>query len=136
MSDMHTSSRSGFALSDLLLTMMIVSMLIPGVMLSISVMQRTLHKDETMQDMIAEYQLREILLCSYDIHLENNTLCFENKNKEMRLSCKNNHVILQPGTRIFFSDIDNAVFYEDGNVWMIRYEREGKTIEKALIPGA
>ncbi len=134
MSNMHKSSRSGFALSDLLLTMMIVCMLIPGVMLSIAVLQRTLHKDETVQDMIAEYQLRQILLSSYDIHLENNVLCFENKERDMRLSCKNHHVILQPGTQIFFSDIDNAIFYEDDNVWMIHYEREGKTIEKALVP--
>ncbi len=134
MSNMHKSSSQGFALSDLLLTMMIVCMLIPGVMLSISVLQRTLHKDETVQDMIAEYQLRQILLCSYDIHLENNVLCFENKERDMGLSYKNNHVILQPGTQIFFSDIDNAVFYEDNNTWMIHYEREGKTIEKALIP--
>lgn len=134
MRNMHKSSCDGFALSDLLLTMMIVCMLIPGVMLSISVLQRTLHKDETVQDMIAEYQLRQILLSSYDIHLENNVLCFENKERDMRLSYKNNHVILQPGTQIFFSDIDNAIFYEDNNTWMIHYEREGKTIEKALIP--
>lgn len=117
---------------DLLLTIMIILFLIPVVMICLHILFGTLHFDQDIQDLIASYQLRRILLISYDKSIEDNVLYFNYQSKQMKLREVNNNLIIQPGTQIMYVNIENASFYESGNVIYLYYERNGNSYEEAI----
>lgn len=87
---------------------------------------------DTLNDEIGLCQLRQILLISYDIKNENDSLHFLYKNKKFELSIINNKLILKPGTQIFLSNIDGAYFkYKEGCLYIV-YEKENKTYERVI----
>lgn len=124
----------GIILTDLLLTILIVSMLIPIAMICISVLPGSLQFNEEVQDEIALAQLRHILLCAYDMKIEATEIAFSYREKEMHLSLVNDHMILQPGTQIFLSDIDSTAFEMEENLIYVVYERENTVCRKVLVP--
>lgn len=117
---------------DLLLTIMIVLLLIPVVMVSMQVLIGSLHFEENVQDMIASYQLRRILLLAYDKQVSENALSFTYQNSQMHLSQVNQNIIIQPGTQIMYANVENTMIYQDGNVIYLRYERYGKEYVEAI----
>lgn len=119
-------------LIDLLMTIMITLMLIPIVIVSLSVLMSTLHFEENVQDMIASYQLRRILLLAYDKEISDQTLSFTCQNAEMRLSQVNENIIIQPGTQIIYANVENTEIYQVGNVIYLAYERYGKKYAEAI----
>jgi prepilin-type N-terminal cleavage/methylation domain-containing protein len=124
--------QSGFALIEMLMTMMIVTALIPITILCIRPFNGALQFDEEIQDQIALSQMRRIILLSYDLQCSPQQLDFIYQRKHCTLSFKNNHLILSPGTQIFISEIEDAYFKEEYNCIYIIYEREGKEYEKVL----
>lgn len=130
---MRNWGRRGSVLTEFLLTLLIACLLIPACIVCIAILSGTLRFDQTLQDEIALMQLRRVLLLSYDIETNGNVVYFTYQTREMRLSDVNRNLIIQPGTQIFVSDIDYASFYYSQGLLMVKYEREGKTYEKALI---
>lgn len=122
----------GVILSDLLLTILIVLMLVPAVMVCLQVLQGTLLFSEDVQDMIAEAQIRHILMLADQKEVEGDSLVFDYQNREMRLSFVNDHLILQPGTQIFFSDTDQGKISARGNLIYAVYTRGDETYEKVI----
>lgn len=134
MSGKSTAIRNsrGVILTDLLLTILIVLMLVPAVMVCLKAMQGTLLFSEDVQDMIAEAQIRHILLLADHKEIEGDSLVFAYQNREMRLSFVNDHLILQPGTQIFFSDTDQGKICGRGNLIYAVYTRGDETYEKVI----
>lgn len=130
---MYTRNNRGSVLAEYLLTLLIVLSLIPITLMSLSIISTTLKHDETIQDTIANYQLRRMLALSYDAYLEDDTLYFTSQNEERRLSLKNNKLIIQPGTQIVYVDIDDAYFIEEGNTFYLTYTRGDRTYETAIL---
>ncbi len=124
--------RDGTVLVDFLMTLLITVLLIPIVVFCLSVLSKCLVVDGSLQDMVATYQLRRILALSYDPYLEEDTLYFRYRKKDMRLSLVNDHIIIQPGTQIIYNNVDTCSFYEENDVIYIVYEREGKEYHEAL----
>lgn len=122
----------GVILTDLLLTILIVLMLVPAVMICLQAIQGTLSFSEEVQDMIAEAQIRHILLIADHKEIEGETLVFAYQNRQMRLSFVNDHLILQPGTQIFFSDTDQGMICARGNLIYAVYTRAEVTYEKVI----
>ena len=91
----------GTVLIDYLLTLIIV-MMIPVIILSISTISHALKQPYCLQDLVATYQLRRILVLSYSPHIEEDALYFTYKKKEMKLSLINENIILTPGTQILY----------------------------------
>lgn len=83
-------------------------------------------------DELALFQLREIMLISYDLNYSRDQIDFIYKNKEFRLSLVNNKLILQPGTQIFLYDVDDLYFDIKDNCIFVNYERNNKKFEKAI----
>ena len=83
-------------------------------------------------DEIALYQLREILLISYDMYISSDQLSFIYQNKDFRLSLVNNKLLLQPGTQIFLDEVDNLYFDNIDNNIYIFYEKNNKTYQRIL----
>ena len=84
------------------------------------------------QDEIALNQLRRIMILSKDIAYSNNSLSFEYHDERWTVSLINDHLVMQPGTQIFFTDIDGVYFTSSSNILYITYTRDNKSYEKAL----
>lgn len=122
-------------LIDLLLTIMITLLLIPVVLVSLQILTGTLHFEENVQDMIASYQLRRILLLAYDKEANGQMLSFTYQNKDMTLSQVNENIIIQPGTQIMYANVENTRICQIGNVIYLSYERYGKEYVEAIANG-
>lgn len=122
----------GVILIDFLLAVLIMIMLVPAVMVCLGSIQGTMGINEEVQDAVAEAQLREVLLTASDKKLNGGILEFTYQKKEMRLSFINDHLIIQPGTQIFFSAIDSGKLKTKGNLIYAVYTRKNKTFEKVI----
>lgn len=129
---MPTRSQRGSVLVEYLLTLMIVLLLMPITVMSISVISKGLYNQEEIQDSIASHQLRRMLLLSYDTYIEEGCLYFNYQNETRKLSLVNGNLIIQPGTQFVYTDIDEASFYMNDNTIILSYVRGNKTYEKAI----
>ena len=123
---------NGTVLVDFLLSLFITVSLIPIILTCLVVLSKGLVKDESLQDSIATYQLRRILALSYDPYIEDDTLYFQYRKKEMKLSYVNENIIIQPGTQIIYTNVDSCSFVEENDVISIIYQRNGKDYEEAI----
>lgn len=122
----------GTILIDYLLTLLTVVMMIPVIILSISTISHALKQPDYLQDIVATYQLRRILVLSYSPRIEDDALYFTYKKKEMKLSLINENIILQPGTQIFYVHVDTCMFYEENHVIYMQYERGEDAYTEAI----
>jgi hypothetical protein len=124
--------RSGFAMIEILITLMVVTGMIPITVLCIKPFENLLGFNEEIQDQIVLSQMRRIFLLSYEIKYSPEQITFLYQEKRRTLSCINDHLVLSPGTQIFISNIDTAYFIEKENCIYIVYERQKKQYEKIL----
>ena len=82
---------------------------------------------DEINDEIALYQLRELLLISYDLEMTRDCLYFRYQDKDFRLSVVNGKLILQPGTQIFLNGVDDLYFDETNGCIHVFYEKEEKS---------
>lgn len=127
-----TRNQRGSVLVEYLLTLMIILMLMPITIMSISVISKGLEEQEEIQDSIATYQLRRMLLISYDKYIEDGCLYFDYQNETRKLSLVNGNLIIQPGTQFVYTDIDEASFYMIDNAIFLSYVRGSETYEKVI----
>lgn len=124
--------RGSIFLTDLLLSILIAILLVPATVISVAVIHDSLRFNEEIQDETGLVQLRQILMISYDIHCDSNTVFFEYQGRDCRLSQVNSHLIIQPGTQIILADIDTCMFEQEGNALILHYERNGQTYRAAI----
>ena len=83
-------------------------------------------------DEIAIYQLRELLLIAYDLRIYNDEINFTYQDKTFTLSLVNGRLLLQPGTQIYLDEVDNLYFTEASNLIYLNYEKKNKQYQKVL----
>ena len=125
-------ARRGSILTEFLIVLMIMVATLPLTVQLIQVTSNVNHHQTEIQDMISSYQLRRILLLSYDIEGSNEALTFEYNNEQFVLNVVNNKLLLQPGTQIYYPDIDDGYFVKEGNVWCFVYHRGQEEYEIPL----
>lgn len=84
-------------------------------------------------DEIAMYQLRELLLIAYDIEIDDDEINFTYQDKTFRLSLINNRLILTPGTQIFLDEVDDLYFTQSDGLIYVNYEKDDRKYQKVLI---
>lgn len=87
---------------------------------------------EQINDEIALNQLRQNLLIAYDMDVDSNKVSFTYKNKDFHLSLVNGNLLLQPGTQIYLSDIDDLYFEVKNGCVYVCYERNNKQYERII----
>lgn len=87
---------------------------------------------DEIEDELSLYQLRRILLVSYDIYNNYNYLEFNYKDNTCYLSEINNRLVLQPGYQMFLDKIENCYFYEEENVIYVAYTKRNKEFKSPL----
>lgn len=120
----HSIANAGFTLAEFLLATLIATMFVPVTVYSLKIAEPMLHFEENIQDEIGISQIRNLGLLSYDMQLVDNKVMFRMQNKDVTLSFLNNKIILQPGTQIFLSDIDEAVFLAENEIIYLEYKRD------------
>jgi len=85
-----------------------------------------------MEDNISLQQLRLYLAETTNFSIENNCLIYDKANEEKQLCLVNKKIISQPGTLVFFANIDNISFFIDSNIVYLEYCRGDNCYEKWL----
>ena len=133
MSKLHRNSGS-VVLIDIIAALLICMMMLPVTVQAVALLAHPLHFDETLQDQIAADQLRRIFLMAYDTEVSGSAVTFTYQNRECSLVQINDHVIMKPGTQIFFSDIESSSFYISEGVLMVEITRNGKSHVYSISP--
>jgi hypothetical protein len=117
---------------DLLLSILIISLLVPVSAACISALNGSMQFEEELQDEIALMQLRRRLMLAYDIREETGGICYVYQDHEEQLHKVNRNVIVQPGTLIFLADVDAAWTEMRRDGIYIVYERDGRRYERII----
>ncbi len=124
----------GFILKETAAAMIICLMLAPAVILCLSSISGCLRFREEVQDRIALSQLRRILMLSYDVHTEGNTVRFSYQNEDRLLRFTGDWLLISPGTEIMLAMVEGGRFIERNDLLYVIYERKGKQYEAVLCP--
>ncbi len=81
---------------------------------------------------LAMYQLRRVMLIAYNLEIEEDRLNFIYHNDDYQLSLINNNLLLQPGTQIYLSDVDEIRFYVENNCLHLVYRRKDREYENII----
>ena len=122
----------GFVLEQMLVSLMVMISCIPIVLLCFYILHQQVKENQLIQDEIALSQLRHILNISTDFHHAGSSLSMTYQNESYQLYTINHHLILTPGTQIFFQDIDQASFQEKNGYLYVIYTRKNETYESIL----
>ncbi|MBR2829467.1 MAG: hypothetical protein IKE68_02855 [Solobacterium sp.] len=107
---------------------------LPAVMASLNALRLLLIPSPVIQDEIALCQLRRILSLSHDMEVSSGQVHFIYHGEEARISPVNGNLILQPGTQIFLTELDQCSFSVNDGLLYVSTVREGEVHEYALVP--
>lgn len=123
---------AGYALIEVLLTLIILTAMLPITLVCIQPFEQMLKFNQEIQDQIALSQLRRILMLSYQVSCSDSEINFTYHQHPQTVSLINNHLVISPGTQIFMTEIDGVMFFEKGKFIYIAYTRNQKEYEKIL----
>ena len=129
---MQQRRMKGFVLSEYLISLLAGSILMTTIVVSIALAKEGLHFSDILQDEIGMYQIRRILLLSYDVTYSEDELFFEYQKETYTMSYINGNIVIRPGTQIVLTNVDNAYFVLNEERIYLLYEREGTTYERLL----
>ncbi|MCR5230586.1 MAG: hypothetical protein K6D03_10715 [Solobacterium sp.] len=115
----------GYIVEQLLMTLITCSFLIPVTITVLKIMIGNLEFPYDMQDELAISQLRHIINVSRDFTSDGSSLQFTYHESNSSLSLINGKLILKPGTQIFLSDLENAVFRIDNEIITVAFSHTG-----------
>lgn len=125
-------NKKGYLLEQSLVSMMIASFCIPIVLLCFFILHQQIKENELIQDEIALSQLRHILNMGTNFQTSGNYLSFTYQNETNELYLINDHLILTPGTQIFFQDIESVQFSTQNGYLYVTYTRKNDIYEAIL----
>lgn len=82
---------------------------------------------------ISLFQLRRIMLISYDQLINNDNISFKYHGEEYNLRIIDDRLVLQPGYQMFLSNVDDICFNENNDVINVCYEMKGKYYEIPIM---
>lgn len=126
--------RAGYISGEFFMTLMTALILLPVCISAAGISAEMLEFTEQVQDETALSQLRNIMLLAYDVECGGSSVSFTYQKREMILRQVNDHLIIQPGTQIFLSAVDDVYFTEREGLIFIVYERNGREEERVLCP--
>ena len=126
-------NRRGFIELRTIIALIVTICLLPIVVNIISACSNLKFEYDYINDEISLYQLRRILLISYDLKNNGSSLEFIYHNNDYSLNIINNRLVLQPGYQMFLDNVDYLEFKEEGNAIYIEYEKNNKEYKTPII---
>lgn len=118
-------NRRGFIELRTVVALVVVLTILPIAISIITILSNFKVNYDFINDEISLFQLRRIMLISYDIDNSVNQLNFLYHGDEYSLSLINNRLVLQPGYQVFLDHVDYVEFSEEDGALSITYERNG-----------
>ena len=115
-----------------IVSLLIIMIFLPLSSLCLNYVSKIDYDYSEINDEIAIYQLRELLLIAYDLRIYNDEINFTYQDKTFTLSLVNGRLLLQPGTQIYLDEVDNLYFTEASNLIYLNYEKKNKQYQKVL----
>ena len=113
------AARSGSILIDLLLGLWIVTLFLPLIPAMVSLLSRQDWLMRSAQDQIQLEQLRRLLLAGGPVEVGADQLSFYAEGQSRRLVQNGNWLLVQPGTWIFFDQVEAVHFQRrQSQIWM------------------
>lgn len=106
--------RRGFIELRSVVAIVVIISILPIIVSLFSILCNFKANYDFINDEISLFQLRRIMLITYDIDNRYDELCFKYHNDDYNLSLINSRLILQPGYQIFLNNVD-YVYFESGN---------------------
>lgn len=124
--------RRGAITIEFLIALIMSGVFIPIVYLSFRLLFQHDYFNQAAQDEIALYQLRKSLLLVDELSMSQTTLTGKRYDEDVKLTIKNNHLYLQPGTQIFLTAMSEGYFSQEGNQFLLNYVRNNKWISRVV----
>lgn len=122
----------GFIALRSLIALTIIMLYLPLITCILIYVSDINYRYDLLNDELSLLQLRRIMLLSYDIEVENNTISFIYGESGRNLSMINGRLVLTPGYQMFLDKIDGLHFEEREGLIYICYVKDNKEYE-ALI---
>ena len=126
---MHCRRRSrlrrGFIELRSVVAIMVILSILPIIVSVLTIISNYKIDYDFVNDEISLFQLRRIMLISYDVNNNYDSLNFIYHGKDFELSTVNNRLVLQPGYQVFLNNIDYANFSYDDGLLNLTYGRNG-----------
>ena len=117
----------GNILIDLLLGLWIVTLFLPMIPTLVRLLARQDWLMRSAQDQIQLQQLRRLLLSSGEIEVSRDQLTFYAEGQNRRLVQSGNWLLVQPGTGIFFDQVETVWFDQrQSQIWMHLVSMDGE----------
>ena len=122
----------GFILKDYLLSLLIMSSLLPILIGSLKISSNYLIKDSSIQDELSVMQLREKLIIAKDIKINTDNITYRVGKDFYELKFNKGRLYLTPGYQLFLDEIENCYFDIENNTLIIKYVKQNKNYAWAL----
>lgn len=117
---------------EMLLSLFIFSLSMALLTMSIPLIHRLQDIHVDIEDEIALYQLRQLLLYASEIQYNEDELNFFYFEKEASLVLEKNRIVRKDGYVIYMEDIEKSNFTQKGDCFYISYEKNNKRKERFL----
>ena len=117
---------------EMLLSLFIFSLSMALLTMSIPLIHRLQDIHLDIEDEIALYQLRQLLLYASEIQYYEDELNFFYFEKEASLVLEKNRIVRKDGYVIYMEDIEKSYFTQKGDCFYISYEKNNKRKERFL----
>lgn len=117
---------------EMLLSLFIFSLSMSLLTMSIPLIHRLQDIHVDIEDEIALYQLRQLLLYASEIQYNEDELNFFYFEKEASLVLEKNRIVRKDGYVIYMEDIEKSYFTQKGDCFYISYEKNNKRKERFL----
>lgn len=126
-------NRRGFIELRTIIALIVTICLLPIVVNIISACSNLKFEYDYINDEISLYQLRRILLISYDLKNNGSSLEFIYHNNDYSLNIINNRLVLQPGYQMFLDNVDYLEFVQEGNTIYVEYTKNNEEYKSPII---
>ena len=129
---MKKPTSKGYTMIEMLLSLFIFSLSMALLTMSIPLIHRLQDIHVDIEDEIALYQLRQLLLYASEIQYNEDELNFFYFEKEASLVLEKNRIVRKDGYVIYMEDIEKSYFTQKKDCFYISYEKNNKRKERFL----
>lgn len=118
--------------AELMIVLLIAAMLSPLSASALHLAIRSVENPLSIQDEITTAQIRHVLNLAEDFTVSEDMLCFTLDEKECTLSLINGNLVLKPGTRIYYMNLDDASFHQEGKNIFVTISRNDEITRREI----
>lgn len=119
--------KKGFSLSEVLLGLLLSFFVLDLLLANFKYV--SIKNSHMSQDLISSWQIHHILNLAVDVVVYDKQITYTYFDQEREINLVNSKIIIQPGTNIFYLQVDDCQFYvEDEEIYLKVIRKSGESI--------